>query len=173
MILIKIDRKSIRKNPNAGRATQKVAGRREVTFTCTGELPEYLKNEKYAIITQESETWSTDEIIKEYSGLIIDESILDKLYKTKDAFITIEMNQEWDTLTFPPEQTYFYDYKNTKVKCAECGHKFMSNEFAEFENEWDDYYSHTHEGCPECGEWDCCDVRYEIIAELETADLPN
>ena len=122
MILIKIDRKSIRKNTNKGRTQQKVAGARNTTFTCKGELPEYMKDEDNIIITE----WSIEQGIKEYKGIIIDENIINKLYKENPKKngrkISIETTQEWNTVTFPPELRYFYKHKNTKVECSKCGH---------------------------------------------------
>ena len=172
MVLIKIDRKSIRKNPNVGRTQQKVAGARNTTFTCKGELPVYMKDEDSIIITE----WSIGDGVKEYKGIITDESIIEKIYndelfKENGKNITIETSQDWNTVTFPPEPKYFYKYKNTKVKCKECKHKFMSNEFKEFD--WDDNYSYTITGCPKCENWDCCNIEYEKIEDVKIKVTPK
>lgn len=173
MILIKIDKKSIRKNPNAGRTQQKVAGMRNTTFKCKGELPSYMKDEKTIIIT----SWLIDKEIKEYEGVIIDEDIIEKVYKEiskkNGKNLTIEITQDWSTLTFPPECRYFYKYKNTKVKCKECGNRFMSNDFKEIELDCGDDYSYTDTGCPNCENWDCCEVEYEKIEDVEIKPTPK
>lgn len=174
MILIKIDRKSIRKNPNAGRTQQKVAGARNTTFTCKGKLPGYLKDKDNIVITG----WSIRDGIKEYEGIITDESIIEKIYdneyyKENGKNISIETTQDWHTVTFPPEPEYFYKYKDTKVKCKECKHEFMSDEFKEFEIDWDDNYSHTITGCPKCENWDCCDINYEKIEDVKINSIPK
>ena len=167
MVLIKIDRKSIRKNSNVERTQQKVTGARNTTFICKGELPVYMKDGENIVIKK----WSIESGIKEYKGIIIDESIIEKLCegnpKKNKWEISVETTKGWNTVTFPPETRYFYKYKNTKVECSECGYEFMSNEFREFEINWDDDFSSTVTGCPECNAWDCCNIKYEHIEEIK------
>jgi len=171
-LLIGIDRASIKRNPNAGRTQMKVPGVRETKFYVTGELPDILKDEKNAYI---SEATTSSDAPNEYEGYIHNESILEELFKLadkKDNHISIEMNQEWNTVRFLPEDTFFYKHLNVKVKCMCCGHKFKSNDFAEFDNDDSHNFNYTYTGCPKCKAWDCCNVKYEAIGQVESKYLP-
>ena len=146
MILIKIDRDSIKGNPKAGSTTTMVSGPVEITFEYQGPLPSKLEDDKNAIITE----WSTDEQGQRwYNGYITNHNLVEELSKDKNISITQSRTQT--VLNHPPISAYFYKYKNTKVKCNECGHEFKSKEFLSLESGFEeDYFGCTDTGCPKC-----------------------
>jgi len=173
MILIGINKSSIKRNLNAGRTQMKVLGKREMSFHVTGELPDILKDEKNAFI---SESITSNDSPDEHKGYITNFDIFPDvctMADNKDNHISVEMHNEWNTIMFPPEDRYFFKHLNVKVKCMNCNHQFMSNDFVEMDNDDSCNFHYTDTGCPECRAWDCCNVRYESIHEVESKYLPK
>ncbi len=111
MVLIKIDRATIRENPNAGNTVYYVPGKPEI-----------------------SEDGST---------------------RTMNI-------QTLYSLT--PEPKWLYKYTPTVIECKNCKKFIIHTELESDSFDYDGGYSNRV--CPECGEWDCCDIEFEKITDV-------
>ncbi len=152
---IKIDRRTLKKNPNAGSTVSYIPGITEATFEYKGkELPNYLKDGGNCIAT---EVDYENNIIQGRLLQALDNKLFAKMQK--DENINVNINREMQELKHLPEPDYFYKYRKTKVQCDECmvwfdHHKLLSDEIM-------DVYSDRV--CPECGSFDCCQLKYESL----------
>jgi len=156
--LIKIDRKTVKKNPNAGSTRDILPGIRTTEFEYRGEkLPIYLKDKVNCYITGMRVVGNNIVIL---FGTII-EPISSKIIKeaVKDKRLSISMHQDTITVDHFPEPDYFYEYRKTKVQCDKCGEWFDHNELQS--DDFMDCYSDRI--CPLCKEWDCCQLKYESL----------
>jgi len=165
--LILIDKKSIKRNPNAGSQVTKMFGAREIDFECD-KLPDILIDEKNCFIS--TYKVSNKGVKSDITGYLDNDDLIEELLtnkRYKDCNITINVHNNIETINHFPIPKYSFKYTPLKVKCNECGHEFMSNEFLSMSNDDDDEYRSTVTGCPKCNEYDCCDVRYQNIKEIE------
>lgn len=124
--MIKIDRKSIKKNPTAGRTEYQAQGPTEISFKCEGELPDKLL--KYAIITEwtdirENSSDGTQRVARSRTtsscgGLIPDPDDL-KHFKVPGITVHIKNNQQTIHSAFP-EPAYLFNYENPTLVCDNC-----------------------------------------------------
>ena len=112
MTLIKIDRSSIKKNPDGGKTQSHVIIGSTTTFVCN-EIP----NRILDLIQITSENIENGVI--EYSGFIKEPFDYEKFKGVKGLKVNTEINNQF--IRHLPEPYYFYDYENTEVKCNECG----------------------------------------------------
>lgn len=159
MILIKIDRKSIKKNPNAGNTVTRIRGHREATFTVTGELPDYLEEDKNMYVSSWTLTAGSNDIDIRNCALI-DFDIFDKLSKEPNV-TNLQMTQSGEAFHHAPEPKHHYKHKDTQVQCCDCKEKFKRSKLES--QSYDSDYSNTV--CPKCGEWDCVNLKYEKIED--------
>lgn len=158
-ILILIDLKSIKKNPNAYSRSSVIMGAKEIRFTVKGKfLPECLVDGVNCFV--EEQYFGDSPSIK---GTLLDHTVIDLLIKEKVSGVEAIVKNNLQTIHHLPEEPYFYKYVNTKVKCKECGHAFMSGEFLSLDNGDDESFAFTYTGCPKCKAYDCCNVEYEKI----------
>lgn len=60
-----------------------------------------------------------------------------------------------------PEPRYLYKYQDTLVSCYSCGALF---DYGKLEDAHDSFNGEDYwndEVCPECDQWDCCEIEYE------------
>jgi len=165
--LIKIDRKSIKKNPNADRTETVVPTNKEIIFEGRKKIPSYLIDGENCCIL--NWTHGVNGSLLHYRGVLINEELINKILNDPDIRIT-ESEQHFVTVHHFPEENYFYKYKSIQVQCKYCKRKFMSSKLKFYEEEscGCDYgwYNCTDEGCPHCRAWFCCQVEYENINEV-------
>ena len=139
-IVIKIDRNSIRRNPNAGNTTTYMMGLWEASFEIKGEIPDIIKKPPFYI-----KNWEEQNGIMIFAqGVIngpIDKSLIDSIPN-----LVVQMNRDVTKLEHSPESYYLWDYKKTYLKCKHCEHKVEVEEIEE------DYIDDILiEICPFCG----------------------
>jgi len=159
--LIRIDRKSIKVNKNAGSRMSHVAGPREVTFDCEGELPKELVDGKNCHIV----SWQ-DRNGKRFwtHGYIIDaetEKLLwDKIAEKKLTGFNLKMERNLQAIYHPPISKYSFKYKDKKLICGECKGKITYSTLQSDSRGFGDYSDTI---CPICGAWDCVQLEFENI----------
>src|ERR1700712_5963404 len=101
MQLIRIDRASIKKNPNAGKDYVLVHGPRVATFECIGELPDWLVDDENCLV---GEVVFSENAPNIYSGVIFDPGSIDyeKLTTNKNK-IQINVNGNIRRIPMAPE----------------------------------------------------------------------
>jgi hypothetical protein len=156
---IKIDLRTIRKNPNAGSQTTYIPGRSTIRFTGS-KLPSCLVEGVNCFITE----WVSDQNGTEINGVIngslTEEQILIIKKETPDFYI--EFEREVITYNHLPEPDYFYGYCKTKVKCNYCGRIFKYDRLNNHHWDGETFLDHY---CPYCEEPECCEIEYEDIED--------
>jgi hypothetical protein len=150
--LIKIDLKSIKKNPNAGSTQTSILKNIESTFIAK-KLPFFFIDGENCIITEIGEGC--------VKGIIIDEDLINKCIKNKPPDVSIDVKYERETIKHLPEQEYFWKYESVDVECTNCKSVF-DHELLEFEEYYGNFSPFI---CPHCEAWDCCEVEYEKIED--------
>jgi len=155
--LIKIDLRTLRKNPYYG-YREFVPGATRTSFTAT-ELPKFFKDGINCIITE----IKADPI--QYFGEIIDQKLVVRCINEKPKCVSLSISREVIEVTSNNQPEYFFKYLPTKIKCEECHNSFLHTELKSdsyFDGD-DDIWS--NEICPICGEWHCCHIKYESVED--------
>lgn len=154
-MIIKIDRSSIKLNPNRGNTSFLAAGAVEVSFEVTGKLPDFLKDGENCYITSIDSN-------KRISGLLNDFSLQADLMKCDGVTVNVKRNTQ--RIYHAPESTYIYKYENPELKCDYC-HKKSTIE--EIEIDYDDDGNRCTT-CPCCAHINTFPVvEYENITDVE------
>lgn len=168
--IIKIDRKSIVKNPNAGNTSTRVMLNQQTSFEydlitydnfC---LLQQLQNERRLYITEYTDFYSVENYLEtkiSCKGEILDHSLIDSLPK-KGLKINTKIN--WQTINHLPECEYTYHYKNTLVECSNCLGLVYHQSISE---QYDDNYEYKYKTCPICNGIDTFDYSFEDINSIK------
>ncbi len=161
-MLIKINRDTIKKNPNAGNTMSRVVGAKRIGFTIKGDLPNYLiEDENFYIISQDN--YGT----KECS--LIDFSLLDKLLELKNISVTNKTDVQ--TFHHAPEKRWLFEYENPSLKCDSCDHYIL---LSDIKTEWDDEGEYEYDVCPQCNTINPFEpIEYENINDVVNKKAPN
>jgi hypothetical protein len=173
MNLVKIDLRTLKKNPNAGNTVSYVYGSFDasISFVVNKGWATFQESmEEMSYPTKIMQTANKDGIHLQVECKVKDKyksDIVDRLLelgvKQKDIEYTIKNDTQ--TIFHAPEREYFFEYLDTKVKCEECGEKFKHTEL-DFDEMWDEEgESYCDTVCPKCRAWYCCDLRYEKVEE--------
>lgn len=134
-VQIRIDKGSIRKNPNAGRT---------VYYREVGPPQSYEK-----II-------DGDVVIEKYNGReCIRRTKLDNDVYELSSWMPFEIQY-----SLTPEPDYFFEYLSTDVSCEACGRKF---DYSLLEDDWPNDECRVINICPFCKEPNCCEIEYEQL----------
>jgi phage FluMu protein Com len=151
--IVRIDRSSIKRNPNAGNTITFMPGLISVTFTFAGKPPKFMFKEPFVIL----ETRNVNNEIVEVKG------ILNAMPKQVGyPGLVINVDRELRSIEHRPEPNYFYRYELTKVKCDECGFEINTVELPFYYD--DDGYEYCT--CPRCKEMNS-------FPEIEYEELTN
>jgi hypothetical protein len=118
-IIVKIDRSSIKKNPNAFMTTTTIIESVDCTFKWSGyKKPEWFDQEGIVVTTVVQN--SMDNFI-EIEGIIKNPEQFKDYFK--EPGMTINYKNNFRDLHHRPEPEYLYDYEKTYVKCNHCKEK--------------------------------------------------
>ena len=170
-ITVKIDRATIKKNPDAGKTQTHILRKIDYSFKFWGnKKPKWLK-EKDGAYLQEGEQISgitgTTFVLK---GKLTNKKLAEKLlrlveqkdYKKLEGELTITADYDYETINHNPSPEYLYEYEKTLVKCGNCKQKIEVNEIVE------DYIDDEVrvEICPKCHEYNTFpEYKYEKISD--------
>jgi hypothetical protein len=153
MKVIRIDRKSISKNPTAGATETTIQGAITAKFSIEANNipswiyePPFIPTASYIPIYNESKGGILDGKVEGYINSPIDEELIDKCTKIG---MDINIERELKTFQHRPEPEYLYDYVETYLKCKYC------KNLVEVEDIEEDYYITDEddirvETCPIC-----------------------
>jgi hypothetical protein len=181
--LVKIDRATVKENPNAGRQVYHEHIGHSITATfpwIARELPENF--EPFARLSSAREisksltftpgrpvsdksVWLLTAMISElpenFDGLLLTNGI-------PPSQVTVHQeNHIREYHSMVPEPSHFYEYAPAEVECCNCHAKFLhtelkSDSIPDYGCEYaDEYYSDTV--CPRCNEFDCCILKFERL----------
>ena len=141
--------KSKTKNPRAGRYDYQVSGRQTHYLTYNKELPE---KDNFRLILENNNN-------KEYTYIICGYI---KQIPYAEYLINYQLSQEIQTLyNLLPEPEWLYEYDNYEVECDWCGAIFDWKKLKSWTDGDEYYYRESDTICPECGEWDCCQIEFQ------------
>lgn len=145
-MLIKINRNSIRKNPNVGNTKYYIPGHKQEYKTVV-ETKQYVKfgDKEWKLISHDTkETQRIEQPVQVLHSL-------------------------------SPEPEWLYSYEDSEIECNACGNKSKYSELQEKEIDgyWDNenpdqyYYPRTIERiCPICDSEECCEIEFEKIEDV-------
>ena len=161
---IKIDRKSIRKNPKAGATSSLLAG--EATFTVTrvvatmdGPLHQVLKAKGMEI--KSPGIILTDVTVVRERRLETGRGKDYLNYTARDQLIQVEGDRPCEHVEHEPLPDWLYEHRETKVRCRSCKVAFPHTEL---ESDSSPNGEYSYAVCPKCGIWDCCKLQFEKIS---------
>jgi len=150
--IIKINLESLRKNPNAGRKVLFINGLTEI------ESKYIIKeNDKYFVITKINEIEIRREIFK---GKTPKKSL--PLLLSKTISRTVE-----PVYLLKSEPKYLFSFIPTKIQCSFCNKKFFHTELL---SDYLDDDTYTATECPKCHKWDCCNLKFEELSNINKND---
>lgn len=170
-ILVKIDRSSVVKNPDAGKTRTTILQGQRITFEYTGkELPEYLPDiDIMDLMNQPSRDYVVTELGndgKKYSlrGRIFNSDCDFAKSMKKDRRAVMYMDNDFIHYDHLPLDKYLYKYENTQLKCEECG-KIVN--YDDIDQDCDDDSGYCYDECPVCHAHDSFgDIDLEKIEEV-------
>jgi len=144
MKIIKIDRTSIKRNPNAGSTRTYLQGLKDTSFKIkSGKIPKWLLKDPFYPTDQRIENNIVIELEGKINGPITDKMI--EKFKTVKG-LSINILCEPIIIDHFPEPDYLFEYEKTKLKCKHCKNKV---DVDAIETDWimDEY---EVEICPIC-----------------------
>lgn len=183
--LVKILRKSIKRNPTAGqrRYPQQVSPP-SMSITFPWHDPENPPKDLGEGARLSSYTLSVSKDTPDRKGVMFnctyvllvrppDDFMRDMAALHREKFNYTETNNIQMVESLVAEPPYLYEYRPTRVQCYSCKAKFPHTELeSDVEDcgcsQYDDCcgcYKDTDTKCPKCGNWNCCELEYEDIGE--------
>lgn len=168
MTLIKIDPKSIKKNPNAGNRDY-IEDRGSTSILRINVYDKKISDHLEKNFDARMISMYTNKTGKPESKfyLVNDnfQPIVDYLKKmgVDPNYISIHTQYHYEHFTsMTPEPEYFYQYEDTEVECSECKAKFKRTELVDNSDyDYDGNPIGSSLTCPKCGEMDCCELEFE------------
>lgn len=145
-MLIKINRNSVRKNPNAGNTIYYIPGQKQEYKTVV-ETKQYVKfgNKGWQLISHDTQ----------------------ETQRTEQPVQTVH--------TLSPAPQWLYSYEDPEVECNACGNKSKYSELKEkeipgyYDDEVQDHYHYSttiERICPICDSEECCKIELEKIEDV-------
>ena len=171
-ITVKINRSTIRRNPDAGKTQSHVLRKIDYSFKFLGnKKPKWMK-EKDGVYLEEYEHISgviagTTFVLKgrltnkELTEILL-RLIEQKDYKKLGGDLTITVDYDYETINHAPSPEYLYEYEKTFIKCSNCKAKIEVNEIVV------DYIDDEVrvEICPKCHGYNTFpEYKYEKISD--------
>ena len=169
MKIIRIDRKSIRRNPNAGETQTIIQGRKEITFSCKDPIPLFVKHLPFIITEWEEENGKMIKASGVINGPIETDGMIALCNKAEH--LQININNNIQVLNHMPEAEYLYEYQDASIKCKQCKN-LIDVDGIEDDYIFDGEDEHHVELCPVCGAENSFPVyEYEKITNIPKSIL--
>lgn len=155
-IIVKINRESIRENPQVGATSFSVAGKQEIRFKIEGEIPSILKEDENCVITR-----SYFGLPKITEGVLFTDDLINELLKHPG--VSIESLTESNRVFHHPSPKYLFEYLPTLVVCESCNKGIEVNDIIE---DYDDDGNQIIQ-CPNClNYFTFPTIKYEKIEDV-------
>lgn len=154
--LIKIDRDSIKLNPEGGNISTIIETEKEVFVSGNNDIPNILNEDNFHLTEQYN-----SKTIKKWKGVLLDHTLIESLCDKK---LYVEIKYYHQKYSHRPLPKYLYKYENVKLECNDCGSSFLLNELEVIEDVDGGYWDNC---CPFCGEPDCVEIEYEKIENVK------
>jgi hypothetical protein len=167
-MIVKIDRSTIKRNPDAGKDHFHVSGPWQGTFEIKGIYPDFIKDDDRFILR----SWKPG---KYYEGAMLSPDCLDvlmdpknlKWFRDNKCEMSCSVDKNIQTYACRPQEEYGYRYENTPVTCGHCGEKIGVNELEnDVADDGEGGEIYCAQVCPKCHHWDTFEkIEYENINE--------
>ena len=165
MYFVKIDRSSVKNNPNypATRSYIPTTKHNSITINVThplldealGKILGHKIDESLCFVT--TITNACESLVRRF---VVDNQDLKDFLKAVDC----DFSQDYIEVTTLPEDPYVYEYEPLEVTCKYCGATF---DHTKLFNYWEDHCEVYHEHvCPYCDRSDCVDIEYESVYKV-------
>lgn len=160
MKIIRIDRSTIKKNPNAGNTQTVIEGSKEVLFSVESyDIPDIVRKEPFIITSFIEENGKLTNCSGVINGPLTPEQLSEWL-TIKGFTVTIRNNTE--VINHMPEPEYLYEYEDKEIKCKKCKNMINIDDI-----EHDEFEDTPVKICPICQHFDTFpEYRYEKISEV-------
>jgi hypothetical protein len=178
---VKIDRKSIKPNPNAGQKSfmECVSTQAEITLNATHPSLEE-KDPRFKMVSTHTSVSGSGSRFKMFSGttylvaMPFDEleEFLKKMSIKYGNKLRYQIHNTYNGLDFiHPQPAWLYEYRTTMVKCCHCKSTFPHTKLRD-ESDYD--YIGRDRICPVCDKDDACALEFENFQSivLKKAGLP-
>lgn len=164
MDTVRIDRVTIRRNPNAGMMATCIAGGTISSFEYFGEyLPDIFKN--IFIVTDSKNNYYRGELKRALTTSELND--LQKIGNSKDRLVIHEERpSQW--FDHPPDPEWLFGYEDTAVTCSSCGGTVRISEIEIHDDCGDDWESESKgiSQCPLCRNLNTFNFTYEDIGDV-------
>ncbi len=163
-MLIKIDRASIKRNPNAGATVSMMQGHREATFMFPegGRIPAELLDK--VVFSEWADSVKPEEGNRQ-RGYIINPDDADLFRVCKGIFISVDGGLQ--RVEHMPLPEYQYKHENPAIACLNCGEMVPVNDIADgviYDGNDDEVW--VDQICPHCHAYDTFgEIEYESIED--------
>lgn len=158
--VIRIDKNSIKENPDYGKDYIYVKGNRTGEITVKGKVPDFFQDEVNVIQIQEQILDISNKQDSEKVFFILDFSILEKLdelIQSSGYNLSYVINNNIERVEIGEQSKYFFKYENTPLMCIECGESTGYNDIT--------YGEENNEEFPQCKNCSCTDSFEPYILE--------
>jgi len=157
--LIKVDPKTIRKNPHGGESLAYVAGKTKYELSRVTPLG----GKRYRVEHFIGSGFDGHFQLTDPVRISTEERAFDHR-----PVGMVRITQEHCPIPlFHPQANYYYGYLPTKVACWSCNAQFDHTELQEDYHYYE--YGKCETICPSCGRWACCEIEYEKPTDEELA----
>ncbi len=167
--LVRISRKSIKANPDAGQTSAHELISTTVTITINGSHESLekindrikLTTTNFSVTNQSKATEQSNYIFNAESDEVSE--IMEQIAKKYGKQMTYHLENHFQHIDFmTPIASHNYEYLKTKVQCQHCKSKFTHDKLRDYDD-WD--YEGCYIGrsmiCPECDKEDACKLQFE------------
>lgn len=171
MVLVRINRRTIKKNKDAGRTLSMIPLQRELKFITDKKVPpKFLKDNLCVLVEQNFESDKKPVSTYATTDSSIIKSLFDWAKKTAgDGLLQLEINQDYQRVDHEPIPEYSFRYCNPIVKCKHCQKKSRLSEIDDYDDEYNDGTI-----CPKCGNHNSFgEIKYEKITDISIELLPS
>lgn len=166
-VIVKIDRSTIRKNPNAGRTETMISEGLQFFFVFVGtKEPKWIKKDGVYVTGVNYQGSDLVNQIMTIEGEIVNNELIEKIKKNhfeKGKFLpgtTITVKNNLRTLHHMPGPQYLFEYEKTYLKCKNCK-KDIEVQDIDVDYIFDGEGEVKVESCPVCNAENCFD-NYEF-----------
>lgn len=166
--LIPIDRRTIRRNPNAGATQSWLQGETMHEVLIDRYVPQSLLPKGVVMQSGQCGAHEFTRVVSRDSEAL--NTLLEYLNAIQCPY-EFENKTPVQGYTHPPIPEFSFKYAAKQITCSECNAQFDHSELLSDTHGPDDYYTDTM--CPKCGCWDACDLHYEELPRCEMQRYAN
>lgn len=153
--IIRIDRSTFRRNPNAFNTASIVQGPSSCSVVIRDGSGRYVFEQCADGFLLVSSHLVGDPLVA------VGQSVADPTSLFPDGIVSVYNHTGSHLAYHMPEPEWLFQYEPTEVTCRKCGEAFPNQELGSDYVIGEDDEIGSSACCPKCGAWECCSVEYE------------